>query len=152
LFVIFSDWATPLNPKAHCFVAAPEAHRARADPVVLGAATYDGANLHTKLEQWHTQFRAWFSPAALTSTASPTAAAFLATTPIFMRFITPPAAAAVSAKDRKRKAAEGPDDPATVIAKAAETTPEGNRHLHHRYHGCSRSAPSDVDSRSFTTK
>jgi len=100
-------------------VAAPKAHRARANLVVLGAATYDGANLHMKLEQWLTQFRAWFSPTALTSTAPPAAAAFLATTPIFMRFITPPAAAAVSAKDRKRKAAEGPDDPATITAKAA---------------------------------
>jgi len=119
LFEIFSDWATPLNPKAHCFVAAPESHRARADLVVLGAATYDGANLHMKLEQWLTQFRAWFSPTALTSTAPPVAASFLATTPIFMRFITPPAAAAVSAKDRKRKAAEGPNDSATVTAKAA---------------------------------
>jgi hypothetical protein len=35
-----------------------------------------------------------------------------------MRFFTPPAAA-VSAKDRKRKAANGPDNPATVTAKAA---------------------------------
>jgi hypothetical protein len=74
LFEIFSDWATPLNPKAHCFVAAPESHRARADLVVLGAATYDGANFDTKLEQWLTQFRAWFSPTALTSTAAPAAA------------------------------------------------------------------------------
>ena len=81
LFEIFSDWATPLNPKVHCFVAAPESHRARADLVVLSAATYDGANLHTKLEQWLTQFRAWFSPTALTLTAAPAAAAFLATTP-----------------------------------------------------------------------
>jgi len=120
LFEIFNNWATPLNPKAHCFVAAPESDRARANLVVLGAATYDGANLHTKLEQWLTQFRAWFSPTALTSTAAPAAAAFLATTPIFMRVFTPPAAAAaVSAKDRKRKAANGPDNPATVTAKAA---------------------------------
>jgi len=74
LFEIFSNWATPLNPKAHCFVAAPESHRARADLVVLGAATYDGANFDTKLEQWLTQFRAWFSPTALTSTAAPAAA------------------------------------------------------------------------------
>jgi len=118
LFKIFSDWATPLNPKAHCFVAAPESHRARAD-LVMGAATYDGANLHTKLEQWLAQFRAWFSPTALTSTAAPAAAAFLATTPIFMRVFTPPATAVVSAKDRKRKAANGPADPATVTAKAA---------------------------------
>jgi hypothetical protein len=55
LFEIFSNWATPLNPKAHCFVAAPESHHARANLVVLGAATYDGANFHTKLEQWLTQ-------------------------------------------------------------------------------------------------
>jgi len=82
LFEIFSDWATLVNPKAHCFVAALESHRACANLVVLGAATYDGANLHTKLEQWLTQFRAWFSPTALTSTAAPTAAAFLATTPV----------------------------------------------------------------------
>jgi hypothetical protein len=119
LFQIFSDWATPLNLNAHCFVAVPEAHRARADLVVLGAATYDGVNHHTKLEQWLTQFRTWFSSLALTSATTPVAAAFLATTPIFMRFITAPAAAAASAKDRKRKAADGLDNPATVTVKAA---------------------------------
>jgi hypothetical protein len=79
---------------------------------VLGAATYDGANQLT-------HFHAWFSPTALTATTPPAVTAFRATIPISMRCITAPTAAAVSTKDRKRKAAEGPDNPATVTAKAA---------------------------------
>jgi len=57
LFQIFSDWASPLNPRAHCLVAAPQSFRARSDLSVLSASTPTGDPIHLHLAKWLTQFR-----------------------------------------------------------------------------------------------